>query len=110
MDCRDGLAFESSPLIPKHADDIYMSVAGYVGVFVHYSKGPLWNKDAASTKRQFLKVVTPDFIHYITHPVLWKTFFEAAVWHFVLSEVFEAESELWAGPVGKDFDRLCKRI
>lgn len=91
-------------------NEIYDDLSTQVRGVSRHLKGPVESEDVESAKCEVFKAVTPDFARYVTHGVMYMAVFEAAIWQFVISEIFEGECGLWAGVDGKDFDRICNHL
>ncbi len=72
---------------------------------VSFQNSPEW-------RQQIYKVfekLTPKYVelfHWKTSRLLYAAF----VWDFLIANVFETSSSIWAGPLGKDFEDICHHV
>ncbi|KAK1771893.1 hypothetical protein QBC33DRAFT_525126 [Phialemonium atrogriseum] len=104
------ICYWKPPALVGVIEKVIDSIGGNIRVLAGFCPGAKSSEKANSAKYDIVKPVTPDFAYYLTHWVLHRPIFEAAIWHTVIAEFFEAESAVWVGRVGKDFNRLCNEV
>ncbi len=56
------------------------------------------------------KKVASNYVTLLHETYTRRLLYEAFVWDFIVTNVFEAENSLWAGPPGENFEKLCSQI
>lgn len=106
-----GITHEEDTHIPRKVLDWNVGFVGAAVVLLAETcEAAASPEEANSAKYDMVKHVTADFARYLTHPLLCYPLFEAAIWDTVVAELFETESAIWAGEVGRSLNRIIKQV
>jgi len=77
---------------------------------LRYLKGALDPLRIAQLAQQEMFRWLPEVATALPVPLIRSVMVEAWVWHFLCCRIFDTESDIWAGEIGKSFSQLCDQL